>query len=209
MTPVILLVSIYTGVVTATEAGALAGLYAVIIGAFGYKLIGWKKLYQCILDTLATACTVGLCCGLASGINFIMAKEKIAVSLANLAISIGTNKYTFLFVIDIIVLILGMFMDTNVIQLDFIPMIVPLAKNLGIDLVHLGVIMCYNMMIGLATPPYGGLLFITSAISGTPLKEVVKEIWIPVLVMIVLLFILTYFPDIILFLPRTLMGYGG
>ena len=209
LTPVLLLVCIYTGVTTATEAGAIAGLYALLLSVIGYRLMGWKKLYHCILDTIATGCTVALCCGLASAINFIIAKEKIAVNLAAFVVGLGADKYMFLLIVNIIVLILGMFIDTTVIQLVFVPMIVPIAKSLGIDLVHLGIVLCYNMMIGLITPPYGGLLFITSAISGTPLKNIIQRIWGPLAAMLILLVLITYAPGVVLSLPKLLMGYAA
>lgn len=209
LTPVVLLLCIYTGVTTATEAGAIAGLYALVVAIFGYRIMGAKKLWLCILDTIATSCTIVLCCSLASAMNFIIAKEKLAVTLATWVIGISSNKYVFLAMANIVILILGMFVNTTVIQLVFVPILVPIAEMLGIDLVHFGLVVCYNMMIGLITPPYGSLLFITSTISDTPLKDVVKEIWGPIAMMLALLIILTYFPDIVLFLPRMFLGYGG
>lgn len=209
MTPIILLLGIYTGIVTTTEAGALAGFYALLVAVFGYRMIGWKKLFECIKDTIATTGTVALCCGAAAAINFVVAKEQIAVTLANYVSNAVTNKYMFLLLVNIVVLVLGMVIDTTVIQLVFVPLIVPVAQAFGIDLVHLGLVLCYNMMIGLVTPPYGGLLFVTSSVTSTPLKDVIKEIWWPLLTMLIVLVIITYFPNIVLFMPRLLMGYGG
>jgi TRAP-type C4-dicarboxylate transport system permease large subunit len=102
-----------------------------------------------------------------------------------------------------------MFIDTSVIQVVFIPILLPIAKAFGIDLVHFGLVVIFNMMIGLSTPPFGMLLFITSGISGTPLKDVIKEIWWPIVTMLLVLLIITYVPDVVLFLPRMLMGYVG
>lgn len=209
LTPVILLISIYTGIVTATEAGAIAGIYALVVAAFGYRMLGIRKLIACINDTIATSSTILLSCGAAAAINYIVAKEKIAINLANWVSGVVTNKYAFLILVNLIILVLGMILDTTVIQLVFVPMMVPIASAFGIDLVHFGIVICYNMMIGLVTPPYGGLLFITSAISGTPLKKVIQEIWMPLIAMLLLLVILTFFPDVSLFLPRLLMGYNG
>ena len=102
-----------------------------------------------------------------------------------------------------------MFIDTSVIQVVFIPIVLPLAKMFGIDLVHFGLIVVFNMMIGLSTPPFGMLLFITSGISGTPLKNVIKEIWLPLGTMLAVLLIITFIPDVVLVLPRMLLGYAG
>ena len=123
--------------------------------------------------------------------------------------SFTDNKYVFLLIVNISILILGMFIDTSVIQVVFIPIVLPLAKQFGIDLVHFGLVVIFNMMIGLSTPPFGMLLFITSGISGTPLKDVIKEIWPALFTMLVVLVIITYFPDVVLFLPRIFMGYAG
>jgi TRAP-type C4-dicarboxylate transport system permease large subunit len=95
-----------------------------------------------------------------------------------------------------------MFIDTSTIQLIFIPILIPVAKALNIDLIHFGVVVTFNMMIGLCTPPFGMLLFITSGISGTPLKDIVREILPQIVVMIVVLIILTYIPETVLYIPR-------
>ena len=102
-----------------------------------------------------------------------------------------------------------MFIDTSVIQVVFIPILLPIATAFGIDLVHFGLVVIFNMMIGLSTPPFGMLLFITSGISGTPLKDVIKEIIGPIVTMLVVLVVITYFPDVVLFLPKLLMNYTG
>ena len=103
---------------------------------------------------------------------------------------------------NIIILILGMFVDTSVIQLVMIPILWPVAEALGVNIIHFGLIIVFNMMVGLSTPPFGMCLFITSGISGTPLKEVVKEIWWPIIVMLLVLLVITFLPETVLFLPR-------
>lgn len=100
------------------------------------------------------------------------------------------------------ILFLGMFIDTSVIQVVFVPLMIPIATRLGIDLVHFGLVCIFNMMIGLCTPPFGMLLFITSGISGTPLKNVIREIWRPIVVMLAVLALITYVPDTVLLLPN-------
>ena len=103
-------------------------------------------------------------------------------------------------------LVLGMFIDTSTITVVFIPMVLPLVQSLGIDLVHFGVVVTLNMMIGLSTPPFGMLLFIVSGISGAPIRGIIKEIFPMLIAMIVVLLLITYIPDIVLLLPR-LIGY--
>ena len=147
--------------------------------------------------------------GAATTISYIVAKEQLATTVANWITGFTDNKYIFLLIVNISILILGMFIDTSVIQVVFIPILLPIAKAFGIDLVHFGLVVIFNMMIGLSTPPFGMLLFITIGISGTPLKDVIKEIIGPLVTMLIVLVVITYFPEVVLFLPKMLMGYAG
>lgn len=209
LTPVILLVGIYTGVMTPTEAGAVAGLYALIVAVFGYRILKWDGFKQVLIDTVKGTGTTSIMIGAATTISYIVAKEHVAEAVANFITGFTDNKYVFLIIVNIAILLLGMFIDTSVIQVVFVPILLPIAKAFGIDLVHFGLVVIFNMMIGLSTPPFGMLLFITSGISGTPLKEVIKEIMLPLAAMIVVLLVITYVPDVVLFLPRLLMNYAG
>ena len=204
MTPVILLGGIYTGVVTPTEAGALAGIYALLISVLIYRSLGLKQLLDVIIDTAKTTGVLTVIVGAAFSFSYIVALEHIPGLFSNLLLSITSNKYVLLLVINILFIILGMFIDTMAITLVFIPMVLPLVKMLGIDLVHFGVVIVLNMMIGLSTPPFGMLLFIVSGISGAPLKSIIKEIFPMLLVLIGVLFLITYIPGIVLFLPGTM-----
>jgi len=202
LTPVILLVGIYTGVMTPTEAGAIAGLYALIVAVIGYRILSWNAFKQVLIDTVKSTGSVSIMVGAASAISFIFAKEQIGTMLGNWLLSITDNKYLFLLLVNIIILLLGMFVDTSVIQLVMIPILWPVAQQLGINIIHFGLVIVFNMMVGLSTPPFGMCLFITSGISGTPLKDVMKEIKWPIVVMLIVLAIITYVPDVVLFLPR-------
>jgi len=202
LTPVILIGGIYTGVVTPTEAGALAGFYALVISFTFYKALGWAELKKIIIDTATTTGKLTLIVGAAFSFSYIISIEKIPAMFANLLLGITTNKYLLLLIINLIFLVLGMVIDTMAITLVFIPMVLPLINSLGIDLIHFGVVVVLNMMIGLSTPPFGMLLFITSGISGTPLLSVIKEILPMLIVLITVLLLITYFPEIVLFLPN-------
>ena len=202
LTPVILLVGIYTGIMTPTEAGAIAGLYALIVSFLIYRIMSWRTLKQVLVDTMKGTGSVSIMIGAASAISFIFAKEQIGTILGNWLLGITTNKYVFLFAVNIIILILGCLVDTSVIQLVMIPILWPVAEAMGINIVHFGLIICFNMMVGLSTPPFGMCLFITSGISGTPLKNIIKEIWWPIIVMLIVLAVITYIPDVVLFLPK-------
>ena len=209
LTPVVLLAGIYSGVMTPTEAGAVAGFYALLVSVLIYRMLGWRELKQILTDTVKGVGTCSLMIGAAACINYIAAREQVSAMIAKLITGMTTNPYTFLFIVNVAILILGMFIDTSVIQSVFVPLMIPIATALGVDLLHFGMVCIFNMMIGLCTPPFGMLLFITSGISGTPLKDVVKETIRPLLVMLAVLAVITYVPDVVLFLPRMFMGYGG
>jgi tripartite ATP-independent transporter DctM subunit len=202
LTPVILLGGIYTGIVTPTEAGALAGTYALLIAFFVYRVMGFRKLVEILVDTVKATGTVAIIVGAAYSFSYIVAIEHIPDMFAGLLLTITENKYLLLFIVNILFLILGMFIDTMAITLVFIPMVLPLVEQLGIDLVHFGVVIVLNMMIGLTTPPFGVLLFIVSGISKTPLKDVIRECLPMTVALIAVLFLVTYIPDIVLFAPR-------
>jgi tripartite ATP-independent transporter DctM subunit len=202
LTPVILLGGIYTGIVTPTEAGALAGTYALLIAFFVYRVMGFRKLVEILVDTVKATGTVAIIVGAAYSFSYIVAIEHIPDMFAGLLLTITENKYLLLFIVNILFLILGMFIDTMAITLVFIPMVLPLVEQLGIDLVHFGVVIVLNMMIGLTTPPFGVLLFIVSGISKTPLKDVIRECLPMTVTLIAVLFLVTYIPDIVLFAPR-------
>ncbi|MGQ9778946.1 MAG: TRAP transporter large permease [Bacillota bacterium] len=204
LTPVILLGGIYSGVVTPTEAAALAAIYALIISIFVYRSVGWKELAEILVNTVKTTGVLMSMVAAAYAFAHIVALEHISEIFCQMVLRFTNNKYLLLLAINIMFLILGCLIDTNTITLVFIPMVLPAVQALGIDLVHFGVVIVLNMMIGLCTPPFGMLLFVVSGATGTPLKEIIKEAIPMILMLIVVLFILTYVPETVLFLPRLL-----
>ena len=204
LTPIILLVGIYSGVVTPTEAGAIAGFYALIISVIAYKVLSFKDLLIAFRDTALQTGAITILTGAASVFSYIVAREQIPALIADFLLNITMNKYSILFMFNILFLLLGMFLDTSTLQFVFLPMVIPIVSAVGIDLIHFGVVICLNMMIGLSTPPFGFLLFITSSISKTPLKDIVREVLPMVSVLILLLFLITFVPEIVMFVPRAL-----
>lgn len=202
LTPVILLGCIYSGITTPTEAGAIAGLYTVLVSAIIYKTMGWKELKKVLFDTVKGTGGVTIMIGAASAISFIFAKEGLGVTIGNWLLTLCHSQWSFLILTNVVVLILGMFIDTSVIQLVMIPILWPVAQQLGINVVHFGLVFTFNTMLGLSTPPFGMLLFITSSTSGTPLKNVIKEIMPMILVMLLELILITFVPNVVLFLPK-------
>jgi tripartite ATP-independent transporter DctM subunit len=204
LTPIILLGGIYTGVVTPTEAGALAGAWALIISLFVYRVMGPKKLLYVLFDTAKATGVVSIIVAASFSFSYIVSIEHIPEVFSRLLLGMTENKYVLLLVVNIMFLILGMFIDVMTITLVFIPMVLPLINMLGIDLVHFGVVVVLNMMIGLSTPPFGGLLFVVAGVSGTPLHKIIRESLPMTAVMIFVLFLITYVPELVLFIPRLL-----
>jgi len=203
LTPVILLGGIYTGVVTPTEAGALAGFYAILISMLVYRAMGPKALWRVIVDTVKATGTLSLIVGASFTFSYVVAIEHIPDMVARMFLGLTTNRYVFLLLVNVIFLILGMFIDTSTIMVVFVPIVLPAVQALGIDLIHFGVLIVLNMMIGLSTPPFGVLLFIVSGISGAKLEVIIRDIFPMLIVLVIVLFLITYVPEIVMFIPNT------
>ena len=206
--PVILLGGIYSGVVTPTEAAAVAAAYAFLVAAMWYRNISVRDTYDAVLNSARSTASIGLLiCG-ALVFNYVVTVEQIPETVKGLLAGYDLSPNVFLLWVNIILLVLGCLLEGSTIILVILPIFIPTAKALGIDLVHFGVMAVFNIMIGLITPPYGLLLFIISAISGAPLRLIIRDTMPFVYAMIVALFIITYFPELVLWLPRQ-MGYKG
>jgi tripartite ATP-independent transporter DctM subunit len=205
-TPVILFAGIYGGVMTPTEAGAVAALYALIIAVFYYRSIDLKNIWKALRDTALNTGTITVMTAASVVMSYMVAKEGVSQAIAAWILGVTTNKYLLLFLIDAIFIALGMILDVSVLQYVFVPLILPVVSALGVNLVHFGVVIVLNMMIGLSTPPFGMCLFISSSLSKSKLANVSKEILPMVIVMLIVLFVLTYCPVLVTGLP-TLLGY--
>ncbi|HCQ65129.1 MAG TPA: permease [Rhodobacteraceae bacterium] len=206
--PAILLYGIYGGVTTPTEAAAVAAFYALILAAAFYRALTFRGIYQILVDSARSSAAVGIVIGGALILNFIVASENIPGRMANALVDLDIHPLVFLLGVNLLILLLGCVLDATTIILVIIPLFLPTCRELGIDLVHFGVVSVVNCMIGLITPPYGILLFVINAVTKIPLVEIIREV-IPFLVVLILaLLTLILFPGITLFLPR-LMGYPG
>ncbi len=204
-TVILLLAGIYSGVCTPTEAGAIASAYALLISWLIYRSLGWKKLAVILKKTAANTATLALLTGSSMLFSYIISLEQVPATVSTIVTGITENKYLFLLVVNIVFLLLGCVLDVSTIQLVFVPMVLPLVRAFGIDLVHFGVVICLNMMIGLSTPPFGMLLFIVTGLGKTKMSGVIREILPMVLIMIALLFLCTYCPAIITYIPNHFM----
>jgi tripartite ATP-independent transporter DctM subunit len=208
MMPVLLLGCIYSGVTTPTEAAALAAAYALLISAVIYRSITWNALYGALLSSSKTTASIGMLIAGALVFNYVVTIENIPESIKAVLTSWEMSPIVFLIFVNILLLLLGCFLEGTTILLIVVPVLIPTAQALGIDLVHFGVVVVVNIMLGLVTPPYGLLLFIVAKISGAPLRDIVRDAWPFILWMVLCLGIITFIPDTVLWLPR-LLGYQG
>ena len=206
--PIILLGCIYSGVTTPTEAAAIAALYALIIAAGLYRAIKIRTLYQIFVESARSAASVGLVIGASMILTYIVIQENVPQSISAMFAGADISPLMFILMVNLLVLLLGCILDATVIILVIVPLFIPTCRELGIDLVHFGVLIVVNSMIGLITPPYGILLFVINAVTGIPLKEIIGEIWAFLAVLLLALLIMILVPDIVLWLPR-LFGYQG
>lgn len=206
--PVVLLGGIYTGIFTPTEAAAVAALYALFLAGVVYKAVTWKRLYEILVESSKASASVTLIIASAFIINYALTAENVPVLVANWMTSMELSPAMFLLLVNVLFLVLGCLLDTSIMLLVLVPILLPTAKLLGIDLVHLGVVLAVNMMIGLITPPFGMLLFVINALAGVSLKGMIREGWLFIGVLLVALGIMTFVPQTVLWLPR-LMGYAG
>ena len=206
--PFILLFCLYSGITTPTEAAAIAALYALIIAAGLYRTIRIKTLYEIFVESARSAASVGLVIGASMILTYIVIQENIPQALSASLEDADISPLVFLILINILVLLLGCVLDATVIILVIVPLFIPTCEALGIDLVHFGVLVVVNSMIGLITPPYGILLFVINAVTGIPLKEIISEVWVFLSVLILALLLMILLPEIVLWLPRV-FGYQG
>lgn len=208
MMPVVLLGCIYSGVTTPTEAAALAAAYALVISIFVYRSISWVGFYSALFASAKTSASIGLLIAGSLVFNYIVTIENIPDSIREILVSWDMTPVTFLIFVNVLLLLLGCLLEGTAILLIIVPVFIPTAQALGIDMVHFGVVVVMNTMLGLVTPPYGLLLFIMTNISGCPVKDIIREAMPYIVVMILCLIIVTFVPETVLWLPR-MFGYAG
>ena len=205
--PIVLLGGIYSGAFTPTEAAAVAAFHALILAGVVYRALTWKTFWGVVMESTRGSAVITMILAGSFMLNFAFTAEGVPQSMANWVEALQLSSLQFLLLVNLIFLILGCFLDVSVLLLVFVPMLLPTVKALGIDLVHFGVLVVLNMMIGLIHPPFGMLLFVTKALTGIPIGEMMKEGWPFIVMLLLLLLAMTVFPQIVLWLPQTL-GYG-
>ena len=194
LSPVIILGGIYSGFFTPTEAAAVACVYTFIIGTFVYKEIRWKEFIDCMMDTVVVAGATTFAVGMATSFSYILTLEEVPVSVSSFVLSLTDNKILILLVINLFLLVVGMFMDNICSCTILAPILLPVVASYGVDPVHFGIIMTLNLAIGFITPPYGANLFVGSAIGKIPFQRIVKWIWGFIAAAVIALMVVTYFP---------------
>jgi len=204
---VIILGGIILGIFTATEAAAVAVMYGFFLSVVFYKEIKLPQIPEILWKSAVISGVVMLVVGISYGFGWVMAKEQIPLKLANFMIGIPGGKLMFLFAVNILLLVMGMFFDASLSVIILVPILFPLAVKLGIHPVHFGTFVIMNLGIGFTTPPFGLSLFIASGIAKVPMSSVIRPIIPYILTMIGFLMVVTYVPWFSMVLPRHFMGY--
>ncbi len=208
MLPVILLGGIYSGVVTPTEAAAVAAFYALAISVVLYQSVSVPQLYRTLANSSRSTATVGILIAGALTFNYVITRENVPNTLADFLAQFELTKWGFLVAINILILALGCILEGGAILLIIVPIFIPTAQALGVDMIHFGVVVVVNAMLGLVTPPYGLLLFIVANITRQPIGRIVRDLLPFLAALFAALIFITLVPGFTLFLPR-LLGYQG
>jgi tripartite ATP-independent transporter DctM subunit len=201
-----LILALRVGVFTATEAGAFCAFYALFIGVFIYREIKWKHAWPIIKESVLGTATVLIIVCAANALSFFMTYERVPHQMTEALLSMDLNRYTFLLLVNLLFLFIGMFMEGGAPLLILAPLLAPIAASLGIDLIHFGLVIVFNIGIGNMSPPFGLVLFQVSGLMGVKTTDLAKASFPFLLVMLFVLFLITYVPEIVLFLPRLVYG---
>jgi tripartite ATP-independent transporter DctM subunit len=206
LTPVILLGGMWSGWFTSTEAACIAVIYALIVGSIFLRELNLKDVAGIFIDTARETAIIGFIITTSAFFGWVLMRAGAAIKISNALLSVSTNPLVILFMINFFLLIIGCFLDSTVAILIITPILVPVVNQLGIDLVHFGVIMVLNLMLGLLTPPFGVVLFVIQHYSKLPFVRVVKAIMPFLIPLGLVLILMTIFPKIVLWLPNLLFG---
>ncbi len=200
LSPVIILGGIYSGKFTPTEAAAVSCVYTFIIGTFVYKEIRWKEFVDCMKDTVILAGATSSIVPLSPRFAYVMTLEQAPETLSAFILGLSSNKIVVLLIMNVFLLIVGMFMDNISSCTILAPILLPVATALGVNPVHFGILMTMNLAVGFITPPYGVNLFVGSSVARIPFERVVKWIWPLIGTILVVLLLTTYVPQLSLLL---------
>ena len=200
-TPIIIMGGIMGGIFTPTEASSVAAIYAFILGFFIYRNFKLKDLPKILLEVVASTSIVTFIIGCSAAFSWIMVVDHVAQRLMDFILILTDSKVMILLFLNIIMLLLGSFMENGTLLILLTPIFLPIAKQMGVDPVHFGLIMCLNLILGVATPPVGTALFLVSNIAQIEIRKIIKMVMIFIIPLIVVLMLVTYVPSISLWIP--------
>ncbi len=206
LTVVIIIGGILSGIFTPTESAAVACVYAFLVTMFIYRDYKWRELPQLVGRVVRTVGMVMIMIGFSVAFGYMMAIMQVPAKVTAFFLTIADDKYTFLLLVNILLLVLGTFMDLAPMLLICTPIFLPVIKTFGIDPVHFGIIMIFNLGIGLLTPPVGPTLVVGCAIGKVTMEAVSRSILLFYVPMLIVLVLVTYIPALTLWLPRVLLG---
>lgn len=207
LSPVVIIAGMVGGMVTPTEASVLAVFYCLVVGLM-YRELKLKDIPKILVDTMKQTVVIMFIIGIATVISWIITKERVPAIVADSILSLTRDKYLILLLINVFLFIVGCIIETIPAMLLVIPVLLPIIDAVGIDRVHFGVVLCVNMMIGIITPPMGIGLYVMTAVANVKLEEITKEAIPFIIPLTVALIMITYIPQIVLFLPNLIMGKG-
>jgi tripartite ATP-independent transporter DctM subunit len=205
--PIIILGGILTGLFTPTEAGAVAVFYGLLVGFFVYRNLKISDLWDVLTKMTHTTSIVFLILATAAILSWLLAVEQIPQKMVNLVFSLTTNKYLVLLLINLLLLIVGCFMDQTAALIVLGPVLAPLAIQIGVHPLQFGMIMCLNLVIGLTTPPLGACLFSCCSIAGITIEDITRLVWPMILCLLAVLMLVTFVPAVSMTLPM-LLGFS-
>lgn len=200
--PIIVMGGILGGITTPTEAAALACAYGLLVGAFVYRELDWRKLFEMTLNTVSISAAVMIIIGVAGVFGWMIANENIPGKLGAWLSSIVDDRLMFLLVVNVVLLVVGMFMEAIAAVTILFPILMPIAIAYGIDPIHFAIVVGMNLSIGLVTPPYGISAFVAATVAHRTVLQVTRKLFVPWLAMLSILLLVTFVPDVALVLPR-------
>ncbi|MFB3817591.1 MAG: TRAP transporter large permease [Candidatus Methylomirabilales bacterium] len=204
--PVFILVGLRFGAFTPTEAGAVAAAYAVFVGMLVYRELHWRDLGPIVVESLAATAVVMLILATANGLMWALTWERVPMKMAQALFSLSQNPYVVLLLLNLLLLLLGCVMEGTALLIILTPILVPVITKLGIDPVHFGLVFVLNLTIGAVTPPVGTILYTVCSIVGVSVEDFTRELWPFLAALVAVLFLVTYVPATVLWLPNLVMG---
>jgi C4-dicarboxylate transporter, DctM subunit len=200
--PVLIIAGFRMGAVTATEIAGVAALYSAVVGLFVYRTLTWSSLPRILAATARETAVILMIAGAASPFSWILGIEQAPQLVVSGVQSITTEPWAVLLILNVALLIAGMFMETIAIMIILVPILIPLLQSLQIDLVHFGIVLLVNLVLGQLTPPVGVLLFVSMTIAKVSMAKLLREIWPFLIGLTVALLLITFIPGLSLWLPR-------